>query len=249
MKPYTRKDYRDQLLKAIQEAPLSAYLTSFSEEERFRLNELHQMTASQLEWVIEKAPSLLKKEAIQSFDPSLNDLDALKAWAFDLEPYGFDGVDEKAFYQALEHGATLDEIRALGKRYQLDIPRRIKKDELVDIIIKRGTHAPPKLELMKKNTLALEQYAKEQALHVSIELKKTDMIAYLADHLKQYQTRIKHPATLPKKPVKKAAIELPDAHLTEIISRHRFPTKAFVQILISILILALLIGGTLWLMA
>lgn len=243
----TRKHYRDQLLKVIEKAPLSAHVTSFSEEERFRMNVLSSMTASQLEWVIDKAPKLINQEEIQAFHSRLNTFEALKEWAFDLPPEGLDGVPQPAFYQALEHGATLDEIRAIAKRYQLEIPRRIKKEELVDIIIKRHKSAPSKTDLMKKNTLALEQYAKEYELQVAIELKKTDMIAYLADHLKQWKSPLKPQRMKKEPPLKKPSLELPNASLTEIISRYQFPYKAFFQIFISILMLALLIGGTLWL--
>lgn len=248
MKPYTRKDYRHQLLTMILEAPLDDYKDTFSEEERFRLNVITSMTATQLEWLIDKEPQLFKKKQIQIGQKALDDFQSLKAWAFHLAQEGLDGVDQKAFYQALEHGATLDDIRALAKRYQLEIPRRIKKEEMVDIIIQRQKKAPSKSELMKKNTLALEQYAKEHHLDVAIELKKNDMIAYLADYLKEFKPATQSQEIKKVNPTPKASIELPDAHLSEIISRYQFPVKAVFQILISILILALLIGGTLWLM-
>jgi len=246
MKTYTRKTYRDQLLTYIQ-ASMPTYLKTFTEEEQFRLNALPFMNATQLEGWINKEPRLLDQSAITNFHPTLKTFNALKKWAFDLPVDGLDGVSEDDFFEGLEHGATLLEIKELAKRYELEIPRRIKKEELVEILIKRQVKpADTKAELMKKNTLFLEQYAKDKGIHVAIELKKTDMIAYLADHLKTFKHSPQN-SVLKKSP--HTSLELPDAALIEVMSRYQFPLKEVAQIIISLIIIAILIGGTYWLMA
>ena len=64
--------------------------------------------------------------------------------------------------------------------YDVDIPRRINKKQLIDIVaIKLGFDEEKIEEISKKSILEIERYAKRRKVNVSIELKKSDMIEYI----------------------------------------------------------------------
>ena len=80
----------------------------------------------------------------------------------------------------LSDATTLTEIRDLGLRYGVEIPRRINKKQFIDIVaIKLGFDAEKTEEISKKSILEIERYAKRRKVNVSIELKKNDMIDYI----------------------------------------------------------------------
>ena len=98
-----------------------------------------------------------------------------------FEPDGyFDGSLIEEAQEVLVNATTLSEIRDLGKKYNVDIPRRINKKQLVDIVsIKLDFDDEKRLEISKKSILEIERYAKRRKVNVSIELKKNDMIDYI----------------------------------------------------------------------
>ena len=82
--------------------------------------------------------------------------------------------------EVLTNATTLTEVRELGKVYGVDIPRRINKKQLIDIVaIKLGFDDEKREEISKKSILEIERYAKRRKVNVSIELKKSDMIEYI----------------------------------------------------------------------
>lgn len=98
-----------------------------------------------------------------------------------FEPIGyFDGSEMEEAKEVLENSTTLGEIRDLGKIYDVEIPRRINKKQLIDIIALKLKLTEEKVEeISKKSILELERYAKRRKVSVSIELKKSDMIEYI----------------------------------------------------------------------
>jgi len=98
-----------------------------------------------------------------------------------FEPEGyFDGSPIEEAKEVLVSASTLTELRELGLKYGVEIPRRINKKQLVDIVsLKLGFDEEKRLELAKKSILDIERYAKRRQLNVSIELKKEDMIEYI----------------------------------------------------------------------
>lgn len=98
-----------------------------------------------------------------------------------FEPDGyFDGALIEEAKEVLERATTLSEIRDLGAKFGVEIPRRINKKQLVDIVsLKLGFDEEKREELSKKSILDIERYAKRRQVNVSIELKKTDMIEYI----------------------------------------------------------------------
>ncbi|MCF7926104.1 MAG: hypothetical protein K9L74_00815 [Candidatus Izimaplasma sp.] len=98
---------------------------------------------------------------------------------FEAEGY-FDGSKTDKAKEVLNNATTLSEIRSLGKKYGVEIPRRITKKQLVDIVsIKLELPQEKEEEISKKSILDIERYAKRHDVNVSIELKKADMIEYI----------------------------------------------------------------------
>lgn len=98
-----------------------------------------------------------------------------------FEPDGyFDGCLIEEAQEVLSNATTLSEIRDLGKKYNVEIPRRINKKQLIDIVALKLDFDEEKLEeISKKSILEIERYAKRRKVNVSIELKKSDMIDYI----------------------------------------------------------------------
>lgn len=98
-----------------------------------------------------------------------------------FEPKGyFDGTLIEEAKEVLNQATTLTEIRDLGKQFGVEIPRRINKKQLIDIVtIRLNLTDEQKQDISKKSILEIERYAKRRKLNVSIELKKSDMIEYI----------------------------------------------------------------------
>lgn len=98
-----------------------------------------------------------------------------------FEPKGyFEGCPEQKAREVLVHATTLNDIRDLGKKHGVEIPRRINKKQLIEIIaLKLDLNESEQKELEKKPILELERYAKEKNINVSIELRKVDMIEFI----------------------------------------------------------------------
>jgi len=98
-----------------------------------------------------------------------------------FEPVGyFDGTEIDEAKEVLTNATTLTEVRDLGKLYDVEIPRRINKKQLIDIVAIKLNFDQAKIdEISKKSILEIERYAKRRKVNVSIELKKSDMIEYI----------------------------------------------------------------------
>ena len=98
-----------------------------------------------------------------------------------FEPIGyFDGTEIEQAKEVLTNATTLTEVRDLGKMYNVEIPRRINKKQLIDIVAIKLNFDQAKIdEISKKSILEIERYAKRRKVNVSIELKKSDMIEYI----------------------------------------------------------------------
>ena len=98
-----------------------------------------------------------------------------------FEPEGyFDGTLIEEAKDVLNVATTLSEIRDLGKMFNVEIPRRINKKQLIDIVaLKLELTDAKREEISKKSILEIERYAKRRKVNVSIELKKSDMVEYI----------------------------------------------------------------------
>lgn len=101
-----------------------------------------------------------------------------------------DGVTLSAFRPVTYKASTLTELRAIGDKFDAPIPKRLKKQEVLDIILvklrERGT-LTRELEdkLSGQNILLLERYAKDNDIKVSTELKKEEIIEYILSNAKE----------------------------------------------------------------
>ena len=95
-----------------------------------------------------------------------------------------DGLEYNTFREVLSKSSTLNELREIGAKYNIDVPRRIKKEELVAIIVEAcsasGKFTPEEEEKVKRMSVQqLQRYAKQNGVKASIELKKEDIIEYI----------------------------------------------------------------------
>jgi hypothetical protein len=150
----------------------------------------------------------LNKEALVIRDNFFNDLEQLKHnYTVDLEvmkydnfmivannlfyeqPGFLDGIDIDEWDEDMLTSYTLGDLKALGSKYDVKIPRRINKGKLVEILTAKFRLSADETELLEtKSVLELEIYAKEKGFKISIDLKKTDMIEYMKYSLGMYNT-------------------------------------------------------------
>jgi hypothetical protein len=98
-----------------------------------------------------------------------------------------DGVNLGIIKDVMIHSSTLGDLRGLGEKYGVKIPRRINKTQLVDILAARFRLTEDEVVLLNtKSVLELEIYAKEKGFTISIDLKKSDMIEYMVFSLGLY---------------------------------------------------------------
>jgi hypothetical protein len=187
-------DYRNFLINQIKSSDLDRL--NLDDEARYRLSALNYFTAFQAEQWIISYPNLCEEKALLDFliqkeipvsQEKPGDFAALfnMARLYFKDEHTLDGVNQETFIKGLNEGATLETIRECALFYGLNIPRRIKKAELVQIIHERSNQDFSLESLNKMSVLELEMLSKENQYNVSIELKKIEMIYYLIDHLKQ----------------------------------------------------------------
>ncbi|HBT59588.1 MAG TPA: hypothetical protein DEA45_02040 [Acholeplasmataceae bacterium] len=95
-----------------------------------------------------------------------------------------DGLTPELFRPVLFKSSTLVELREIGKKYGVDVPRRLKKNELQEIIIrelKNNNEYTPEVEekVKKMAVIQLQRFAKDHNIKASIELKKEEIIEYI----------------------------------------------------------------------
>lgn len=101
-----------------------------------------------------------------------------------------DGLTQQKIRPVLYKSSTLGELRDLGSKYDVDVPRRLKKNELADIIIKelkernQYTDALEK-EIRKMSVIVLQRYAIDHDIKASTELKKEEIIEYILKNAKE----------------------------------------------------------------
>ena len=118
-----------------------------------------------------------QKESIAEYQRGLDPL-------FYDERNEVDGLEYNTFREVLSKSSTLNELREIGAKYNIDVPRRIKKEELVAIIVDAcsasGKFTPEDEEKVKRMSVQqLQRYAKQNGVKASIELKKEDIIEYI----------------------------------------------------------------------
>ncbi len=103
-------------------------------------------------------------------------------------PKGYlDGIALSALKSAVSSTYTLNQIKGLGEKYNVDVPRRMNKQQLIDLISARfRLNDDEKAALQPKPILAISQYAKEKGFKISTDLKKEDMVEFIVYSLNKY---------------------------------------------------------------
>lgn len=101
-----------------------------------------------------------------------------------------DGLTLKKIRPVLYKSSTLGEIRDLGEKYGVDVPRRLKKDQLADIIVKelkdRNQYSESvEKDIRKMSVILLQRYAIDHDIKASTELKKEEIIEYILKNAKE----------------------------------------------------------------
>ena len=183
--------YRLRWLKTFSEHQLEGVLTLISNAEIYneyretlwlmfiKLHEELKIDTEKLTALYETARGYKQsqKESIAEYQRGMDCL-------FYDERNEVDGLEYNKFREVLSKSSTLNELREIGAKYNIDVPRRIKKEELVDIIIEAcsasGKFTPEDEEKVKRMSVQqLQRYAKQNGVKASIELKKEDIIEYI----------------------------------------------------------------------
>ncbi|MBN2504144.1 MAG: hypothetical protein JXB20_02250 [Bacilli bacterium] len=108
------------------------------------------------------------------------------------EPKGYlDGINLKILKDVLVHSCTLGDLKGLGEKYGVKVPRRINKAKLIAILAARFRLTEEEANLLDdKSVLELEIYAKEKGFNISIDLKKSDMVEFIIYDLKMYHQEV-----------------------------------------------------------
>lgn len=86
---------------------------------------------------------------------------------------------------------TLGDLKNLGHKYGIKVPRRINKSRLIEILAAKLSLDDEEVELLtKKSILDIEIYAKDKGFRISTDLKKRDMIEYIKFSLDMYHKDI-----------------------------------------------------------
>lgn len=100
------------------------------------------------------------------------------------EPNEIDGLHPDIFRPVLYKSSTLVEIREIGRKYGVDVPRRLKKNELANIIVgelrERGEHTEElEVHVRGLSIIMMQRFAKDRDIKASTELNKEEIIEYI----------------------------------------------------------------------
>ncbi|MBN2268814.1 MAG: hypothetical protein V3569_00615 [Acholeplasmataceae bacterium] len=114
---------------------------------------------------------------------------AIKRLFFDA-PGKIDGLTPERIRPVLYKSSTLGEVREFGLKYDVDVPRRLKKNELAEIIIqemkdrKEYTEELEK-QIKKMSVILMQRFAIDHDIKASTELKKEEIIEYVLSNAKE----------------------------------------------------------------
>lgn len=137
-----------------------------------------------------------QKEAIDLHNIALfnNTIDQI----FKDNDFEIDGLPLSLLRPVLLKSSTLQELKAFGEKYGIVVPRRLKKEQLLEVIYlelqSRGILTDDlRNELKKKSVLLIQRYAIDHDIKVSTELKKDEIIEYILEFSHQTKGFYKYP--------------------------------------------------------
>ncbi len=187
-------NYRLSWFTEFSETQLENLLVFFDDERIFR-NYLEDFWTDLLGYMVEK--QVPPKDFKHLYDSSIDHVKAeglslpeIKTYNRNLKDIFYDsfgridGLAPQKLRPVLYKSSTLGEIRDLGTKYGVSVPRRLKKSQLAKIIIQElkddGKYTE---ELEKKiqgmSVIVLQRFAINHDIKASTELKKEEIIEYI----------------------------------------------------------------------
>lgn len=101
-----------------------------------------------------------------------------------------DGLTPEEFRPVLFNSSTVKEIRELGKKYEVNVPFRLRKKPFIENIVeelkKRNEFdLEVEKEIEAKNVIQLERFCIDRKIPISSELKKEEIVEYILSHAAQ----------------------------------------------------------------
>ena len=152
-------------------------LLNYMMEKKVSDRDLHQLI------LLSKEHKFLAEEDILEYNLALKD-------SFYDEPNEIDGLTPDDLRPVLYKSSTLVEIRALGQKYGVNVPKRLRKEQLADIIIaelKEHEEVTEEREtqIRKMSIVVMQRFAKDNDIKASIELKKEEVIEFILANASQ----------------------------------------------------------------
>lgn len=193
-------NYRLRWFETYSEAQLVNLFSSFSQEELFENYKEHlwleifnymlekQVNEKNFSRLFDLANNLINSPVLEKID-GIEYNDILNPLFFDDENM-IDGLVPEIFRPVLYKCSTLDEVRDIGKKYGVNVPRRLRKKELVEIIkeeLEDRNELTDELseKIDKMTVIPLQRFAINNNIKVSIELKKEEIIEYILKNAHQ----------------------------------------------------------------
>lgn len=106
----------------------------------------------------------------------------LNTFSFDFDGY-LDSIKLEDYDENVLKSLTTDDIRQLGNKYGVVIPKRLRKEELVqyvkEVMDSNGLAIPESLNLDTQSIMMVQRFAKKNNIKISADLKKDESILYL----------------------------------------------------------------------
>lgn len=146
-----------------------------------------------------------------------------------------DGLVVSIFRPVVYKCSTLGEVREIGKKYGVDVPRRLRKQELVEIILDelkdKGALTPDiEAQVNSMTVIPLQRFAKNNDIKVSIELTKEEIIEYILKNAHQTKATYFKPQTDAYKVYDEEDFQIPDVEV--IVMAEPEPVKVQVTLVI-----------------
>ena len=134
------------------------------------------------------------ESTLESFNEFMNESDGA---FFDYE-CNFDGMSYEDFKTTLKKCSTVADIRNIASKYDINVPKRLKKEELVAIVLeglRRQGKADENTEaqLKKMSAITLQRHAKVNGIKASTEMKKDDIIDFIMNRLESSSKAVRKP--------------------------------------------------------
>ncbi len=103
-------------------------------------------------------------------------------------PKGYlDGIPLSILKEAIVETYNIPSLKGLAAKYNVELPRRASKQQLIDLISERFILSQDEKSLIENMTITdLCKYSKQKGLKISSDLKKADMVEFIIYTLHKY---------------------------------------------------------------